>query len=173
MRLALVLVLLLAASPSFAQKAASPAGLPRAKIAILDKRTGEVTDVEVRPGEAFAAGRLSGVMRDCQRRAPPARRETGAFLELSVTPRSGPAGKPPVPARVFSGWMFVESPSLNPLRHAAYDVWVRSCTIAEPEIALPAPARPRPPRLAAAPATSASSAPQSAEEASASSRSDR
>lgn len=163
------------AAKATAAKPAPKGPPPKALIAVLDKRTGAVTDLEVAPGEPFTAGRLSGVMHDCQRRPPPAARETAAFLELSVTPRGGAAGKPPQPGRVFSGWMFVESPSLNPLRHPAYDVWVRNCTIAEPEIAVAPPASRASPRTASPARTrpAPSNAPQSADDASASSSNER
>jgi hypothetical protein len=29
--------------------------------------------------------------------------------------------------RVFSGWMFAESPGLNALEHPVYDVWLTGC----------------------------------------------
>ena len=29
--------------------------------------------------------------------------------------------------RIFTGWMFAESPGLNAVEHAVYDVWLKSC----------------------------------------------
>lgn len=123
----------LAPPPSVLRTQTAPA--TAAVIAVLDKRTLDVVDLSVQPGQTFRAGRLSGVLRTCRQTLPPARRETAAFLELWVasTRRDGEAARP---RKVFSGWMFVESPSLNPLVHPAYDVWVRNCTIALPEIAV-------------------------------------
>lgn len=132
------LVPLLLAAPALAQPALPPAGdAPTATISILDKGSGAVSRVTVAPGQRFRAGKLSGVMRTCERTPPGERRQTAAFLELDVTPRATADGRPARPVRVFSGWMFAESPSLNPLRHAAYDVWLSACTILEPA---PAPA---------------------------------
>lgn len=146
-------------APARSAKGGSAKAPPTAVIAVLDRRTGVVSDHEVKAGETFRTGRLSGVMRDCQKSRPPARLETAAFLQLFVTPQTAAAGKEPQAEAVFSGWMFVESPSLNPLRHASYDVWVRRCMISEPEIAV-APSPAAAPRRRAAPAASESSAPQ-------------
>ncbi len=161
-----------AQAPSGSAKGGSAKAPPTAVIAVLDRRTGLVSDHEVKAGEVFRAGRLSGVMRDCQKSRPPARAETAAFLQLFVTPRVAAAGKAPRAEAVFSGWMFVESPSLNPLRHASYDVWVRRCMISEPEIAV-APSPAAAPRRRAAPAASVSSAPQVPEAPSASPSNER
>jgi hypothetical protein len=30
--------------------------------------------------------------------------------------------------RIFTGWMFAESPGLNPLLHPVFDVWLTSCS---------------------------------------------
>jgi hypothetical protein len=29
--------------------------------------------------------------------------------------------------RIFTGWMFAESPGLNAVEHAVYDVWLKDC----------------------------------------------
>ncbi|RVB61340.1 DUF2155 domain-containing protein, partial [Mesorhizobium sp. M7A.F.Ca.CA.004.06.1.1] len=29
--------------------------------------------------------------------------------------------------RIFTGWMFAESPGLNAVEHAVYDVWLKEC----------------------------------------------
>ena len=29
--------------------------------------------------------------------------------------------------RIFAGWMFAESPGLNALEHAVYDIWLAGC----------------------------------------------
>lgn len=162
-----------AQAPSASAKGGAAKAPPTAVIAVLDRRAGMVSDHEVKAGQTFRAGRLSGVMRDCQKSRPPARLETAAFLQLFVTPRAAAEGKEPQPEAVFSGWMFVESPSLNPLRHASYDVWVRSCTIREPEIAVAPSSVAAPSRRAAPPATRESSAPQVPEAPSASPSNER
>ena len=34
--------------------------------------------------------------------------------------------------KVFSGWLFRNSPSLNVVEHPIYDVWVKSCAMSFP-----------------------------------------
>lgn len=126
-------LLLAVASPALAQPLSGPAAPDRtATIAILDKRSGEVTELRLKPGQSFTVGQISGVLRGCDRTPPHERRETAAYLELASVPRPGATGAAARPRRLFAGWMFAESPSLNPFAHPAYDVWLRACTIAEP-----------------------------------------
>ncbi len=121
------------AAPLFAETPPGPAGPGRtATIAILDKRSGDVTEFTLLPGQTFRLGQISGVLRGCDRTPPHERRETAAYLEISSIPRRGATGSAARPRRLFSGWMFAESPSLNPFAHPAYDVWLKTCTIPAP-----------------------------------------
>ncbi|MBI1365392.1 MAG: DUF2155 domain-containing protein [Alphaproteobacteria bacterium] len=45
----------------------------------------------------------------------------------AATTDSGNPSKPVDPDRIFSGWMFASSPSLNALEDPVYDVWVIDC----------------------------------------------
>lgn len=123
----------LLAWPLWAQPAPGPAAPGRtATIAVLDKRTGTVTDFTLKPGEGFTVGQLSGVLRGCDSKPAHERRETAAYVELASVPRPGATGPAARPRRLFAGWLFAESPSLNPVAHPVYDVWLRTCTIAAP-----------------------------------------
>ena len=43
------------------------------------------------------------------------------------------AGQAPAPAKqVFHGWMFANSPGLNPLQHPIYDAWLIACMASAP-----------------------------------------
>ncbi|RUY87047.1 DUF2155 domain-containing protein, partial [Mesorhizobium sp. M7A.F.Ca.CA.001.10.2.1] len=71
--------------------------------------------------------------------------ETVQFGALQVTPRvcySRPQAEAPKTdsfvevdeitldrkiRRIFTGWMFAESPGLNAVEHAVYDVWLKEC----------------------------------------------
>lgn len=145
------LVLLAGAAGGQASRtAASPAAPARAgearagedRVAVLgalDKRLGTTAEFRLRPGERFRFGRLEGIYHSCERTQPHEPPQSGAFVQLMETPparRGEPAGRP---VRVFSGWLFAESPSLNPFVHPVYDVWLKSCTMRFPEG--PAPAR--------------------------------
>ena len=55
-------------------------------------------------------------------------KETGAFVQLLVNQR----GSADDFRKVFSGWLFANSPSLNVVEHPIYDVWVKDCAMAFP-----------------------------------------
>ena len=64
----------------------------------------------------------------CERTAPwELPQETGAFVQVDIRERGQDQHK-----RVFSGWLFKESPSLNVVEHPVYDVWVKDCTMRFP-----------------------------------------
>lgn len=127
------LLLLLLATPALAQAPTpGPPGDRTAVLGLLDKRTGESREVSLQPGETFAFGNLRGQLFTCEESEPHERPLTGAFVQLDARPR-GAGGANQRWRRIFSGWMFAQSPSLNPLRHADYDVWLRSCTIRVPK----------------------------------------
>ena len=107
-------------------------------IAALNKRNGQVQRFEVKPGNAVSFGGLTirrPHLRD--RAAVGSAKQTAAFLQIDeavVQPRTAQRrSRNPLPRRVFSGWMFAESPSLNPLADPLYDVWVKSCTMSFPD----------------------------------------
>lgn len=105
-----------------------------AVIALLNKRNGIVRDFTLKPGQAIRAKDALIRLRACDSTAPwETERLTGAFVQLDVQrPDSNWA-------RVFSGWVYKESPSLNVVEHPVYDVWVRSCAMTWPGAAEAAP----------------------------------
>lgn len=106
-----------------------------AVIGVLNKRLSTTAEFRLKPGEKFAFDRLSGVMHACERTAPwETRQEQGAFVQLVESPPAMTrTEKPPAPRTIFSGWLFARSPSLNPVRHPVYDVWIKSCTMDFPD----------------------------------------
>ncbi|PZN96042.1 MAG: DUF2155 domain-containing protein [Alphaproteobacteria bacterium] len=96
-------------------------------IGAINKRTGETRAFVGHPGDSFDFGSLHVVVRTCETTPPWEQRLTGAFLLIDEKLLRG------APKRVFSGWMFAESPSLHPLEHPRYDIWVKSCTMRFPE----------------------------------------
>ena len=98
-----------------------------AVIALLNKRNGIVRDFTLKPGQAIRAKDVVIRLRACDSTAPwEAERFTGAFVQLDVRRSDSNWG------RVFSGWVYKESPSLNVVEHPVYDVWVRSCAMSWP-----------------------------------------
>lgn len=147
---------------------ATPMAERIATIAFLNKRNGETRDLEMKPGESRRIGDAIIRLSACERTAPwePVP-ETGAFVQLLVQDRETRSSEP-VWKRVFSGWVFKESPSLNVVEHPIYDVWVKNCAMEYPGEEAPAegdgaPAAgptASPPANAANPATSPESAPE-------------
>ncbi len=91
-----------------------------AMVRVLDKLTGLVTDLDLKPGAAQTVGRLGLVLDDC--RYPADAPASEAYAHLTITTRD--ADKP-----VFSGWMIASSPALSALDHPRYDVWVLICDL--------------------------------------------
>ena len=95
-----------------------------AVIGLLNKRNNLTQTVEVKPGEARRWGDLIVRLAACERTAPwEFPRQTGAFAQVFVRA----AGDEGDWAKVFSGWLFKETPSLNVVEHPIYDVWVKDC----------------------------------------------
>lgn len=97
-------------------------------LSVLNKNNGQTRDFRVRPGATVSFGRLTIRARACEATPPWERPWSGAFLQIDDRPRRGGT------QRIFSGWLFAESPSLNSVDHPVYDVWVKSCAMSFPEI---------------------------------------
>ncbi|PXW77578.1 hypothetical protein C7451_10472 [Blastomonas natatoria] len=111
---------------------ATPLAERVATLALLNKRNGEIRDLEMKPGESRRIGNAIVRLSACERTAPWEQvPETGAFVQLLVQERETRSSEP-VWKRVFSGWVFKESPSLNVVEHPIYDVWVKNCAMEYP-----------------------------------------
>jgi len=98
-----------------------------AVLGILNKRNGIVQNVVLRPGQSARWKDVIVRLRACETTAPwEAEKLTGAFVQLDVQRADKQWG------RVFSGWLYKESPSLNVVEHPVYDVWPRSCEMTYP-----------------------------------------
>ncbi len=99
-----------------------------ATIGLLNKRNGLYRDLIMKPGEARRIGDVVVRLKACETTAPwEAEKLTGSFVQVIV--RSGEDRW----RKVFSGWLFKESPSLNVVEHPIYDVWTKDCTMRFPE----------------------------------------
>ena len=137
----LLLVALAAAAP---QRLPTPNAERVVTIAALDKVSSETRMLTLKPGQFVRFGKLRITARACEAAPPWERPMSGAFLQID-----GPKGKKGTPARLFSGWLFAQSPSLNSFDHPRYDVWVKSCTMRFPEtgpdtLVVGASAKPKP-----------------------------
>ena len=99
-----------------------------ATIGLLNKRNNLTQDFEMRPGESRRSGNVIIRMQACERTAPwEMPQETGAFVQVLVQDRGESDFR-----RIFSGWLFKNSPSLNVVEHPIYDVWVKDCAMSFP-----------------------------------------
>ena len=100
-----------------------------ATLGLLNKRNNVSRDIELSPGEARRFGDVIVRLSACERTAPwEMPQETGAFVQVLIQSREDEESW----NRVFSGWLFKESPSLNVVEHPVYDVWVKDCAMSFP-----------------------------------------
>jgi hypothetical protein len=130
----LTLGLVLWASAANAQGAADA---PGARLRLLDKLTGQVTDMTLENGQAQTVGRLTVQVDDCRYPADNPTADASAHLTIRDTSQPEP---------MFKGWMVASSPALSALDHPRYDVWVLRCDVPDrvlPDV--PAPTEEPPP----------------------------
>lgn len=119
-RAGLALVLMLAAAPQ-ALAEAERMNNPIAVFAGLDKITGVTTTFEIPIGEERRFGALIVKPNACFTRPITAEPKTTSFVEVDQVEVEKTR------RRIFAGWMFAESPGLNAVEHAIYDVWLTGC----------------------------------------------
>ncbi len=110
-------VALCCATPALAQPIANPV----ATLAGLDKITGRITRFDVYIDETVLFGALELTPRACYSRPPTETQRVSSFLEVDQRSLTGTS------KRIFTGWMFADSPALNAVDHAVYDVWLIEC----------------------------------------------
>lgn len=93
-----------------------------AVFAALDKVTAAVKQLTVQLNQTGEFRTLKITPRACYTRAPTEPPRTSTFVEIDEVMFDGKE------KRVFTGWMFAESPGLNPLLHPVFDVWLTSCS---------------------------------------------
>ena len=87
----------------------------------LDKITGITTTFEAKVGEAKQFGGLIVKADVCYSRSATEEPKTTSFVEVDEVQLDDSL------KRVFSGWMFAQSPGLNAVEHPIYDVWLVNC----------------------------------------------
>ena len=107
---------------SLTSSQAQPVANPVATFAGLDKITGRITRFDVYVDETVLFGALELTPRACyDRPSSDTLQRTSAFLEVDQRSLDGST------ERIFTGWMFADSPALNAVDHAVYDVWLIEC----------------------------------------------
>ena len=132
--LSLAAVLCLIAGPAVAETIANPV----AAFSGLDKITGRITNFDVYIDETVQFGALQITPRVCYSRPPTEPQRTSVFLEVDQVSLKGTV------TRIFTGWMFADSPALHAVDHAVYDIWLIDCKqstdVPPPDAASAAPA---------------------------------
>jgi hypothetical protein len=101
---------------------AQPLAHPVATLAGLDKITGRITRFDVYIDETVLFGALEITPRACYNRpATDTVQRTSVFLEVDQRSLDGTT------KRIFTGWMFADSPALSAVDHPVYDVWLIEC----------------------------------------------
>ena len=121
------------AAPTAGQAIGAASGTPMAEriatIGLLNKRNNVSQDLTMKPGESRRLGNVVIRLSACERtpvwELP---NETGAFVQVLVRDTGGEQAW----RKVFSGWLFKRSPSLNVVEHPIYDVWVKDCAMTFP-----------------------------------------
>jgi hypothetical protein len=90
--------------------------------AALDKVTAAVQKVTAKLNDTEPFRTLRITPRACYTSPPTEPPRTSTFVEIDEIMFDGKE------KRIFSGWMFAESPGLNPLLHPVFDVWLTSCS---------------------------------------------
>lgn len=114
---ACVIALTLFAGPAFADRIENPLALFNG----LDKITGVTTSFEVPINQEYKFGGLIVKPFVCYTRPVTEEPKTTSFVQVDELEANGER------KRVFSGWMFAESPGLNAVEHPTFDVWLTGC----------------------------------------------
>ncbi|KQS93823.1 glycosyl hydrolase family 5 [Rhizobium sp. Leaf453] len=94
---------------------------PVAVFSGIDKITGRITTFDVYIGETVQFGALQVTPRVCYSRDDTEAPKTDTFVEVDEITLDRKI------RRIFTGWMFADSPGLNAVEHPVYDVWLNSC----------------------------------------------
>jgi hypothetical protein len=94
---------------------------PVASFSGLDKITGRITSFDVYVGETVQFGALQVTPKACFNRDDQEVQRVDAFVEVDEITLDRKI------KRIFTGWMFAESPALNAIEHPIFDVWLKEC----------------------------------------------
>jgi hypothetical protein len=124
--LAGVAALFLLADQSQAEKISNPI----AEFTGLDKITGQIRTFDVLIDETVQFGALQLTPRVCYSRPPTEPPQTTTFVEVDEVTLDRKI------QRIFTGWMFADSPGLNAVDHPIYDVWLTDCKTSSEELGI-------------------------------------
>jgi hypothetical protein len=124
----------LLSGPSLAQQQADTKLDNRVAVfSALDKVTATIKTLEVPINETVQFGALKVTPRVCYSRPATEQPKTTSFVEVDEVQLDGNE------KRIFTGWMFAQSPGLNAVEHPVFDVWLTECQKPRNAVAQQAP----------------------------------
>src|SRR5262249_33760375 len=111
------LLLSLGSGGALAQTLANPV----ATFTGLDKITGRITNFDVYINETVQFGALQITPRVCYTRGSSEVQRTSVVVEVDQVSLQAAV------KRLFTGWMFSDTPALNAVDHPVYDIWLTDC----------------------------------------------
>ena len=105
------------ALPARAEKIKNPVAV----FSGLDKITGRTTSFDVYIDETVQFGALQVTPKVCYSRDDTEAQKVTSFVEVDEITLDRKI------RRIFTGWMFADSPGLNAVEHPVYDVWLVEC----------------------------------------------
>lgn len=112
--------------------------LPRQRLAVavlqgLDKSTARSLRFYAPVGQTVRYEGLVVTARSCEQTNPEeARQDSWAYLDVFSQPRPVRGRPATEPRRVYRGWMSAQAPTVSPMQHPAYDVWLIECRASAP-----------------------------------------
>lgn len=94
----------------------------------LDKITGRIIAFDVAINETVQFGALQVTPRVCYARPQTIAPLTTAFAEVDEITLDNKI------RRIFTGWMFADSPGLHAVEHPVYDIWLIACKATSTEV---------------------------------------
>ena len=98
----------------------------------IDKITGRIKSFDVYIDETVQFGQLQITPKICYSRGATEQPKTSSFVQVDEITLDSRI------RRIFSGWMFAESPGLNAIEHPVNDVWLIGCKQTSDETPPPA-----------------------------------
>ena len=110
-----------------------PVRSPAAVMQALDKVTAETMRFAAKVGQPVRYKNLVFVVKACESTGlGGASPQESAYVVIDFAPPASEGIAAPPPRQVFRGWMFANSPGLNPFQHPTYDAWLITCMAAAP-----------------------------------------
>ena len=92
------------------------------RLQLLDKITSKIKNIDININNSYEFETLRIEIYTCYKRPPEDIPEDFALLRIFDKTKNGEE-------KIFQGWMISSSPSVSPLEHPIYDVWIEECQI--------------------------------------------